>query len=243
MTKAFSKLLGLSILTSVLAFGSGYFMATAKPETLKKWGLYTPPVTLLVDGEMLLSPNLQRELEIDSGKKIKILVAQNYNDLKKFSENADLIIARTCWLERLNLQPDLDFLEKNKKWIYETISPDFLTFEHEKLHSIPLLWTFGKKPHATEERIKNLLNESTYEMTLIGMVVLKPAKDVMDTIFDKKWMQKWIETIPLSTTYMTLDEELIEATQKARFFRELDFRKIKKITPQSPDCDAFQFLN
>lgn len=240
VSKKTKKILILSTLSIFLGFAGGFFMGSANEETLKKINLYREPTVILVDGKSLLNEALQQDLEHDSGKRTKVLIAENYNDLKIFSTDAQLIIARTCWLERLFSTSVSTQEKKINEWLKNQISPDFLTHEQQQQDYIPLLWTFGKTPHATEDRLKNIPGEKEYPMTLIGLKVIKEEKNILNILTSKKWMKKWMTSLPLATTYMTMDEELISNSQKARFFRELDFRKIKRINANSTDCDDFK---
>ena len=131
-------------------------------------GLYNAPLYVLVDGPSLLNKDLQKELEQDLGLKLRILVANNYNEFKSFSLETNLLLARTCWLERLSSNKQADPLSK-EAWVQSNISPDFLTFEHEQIESVPLLWTFGKFPHAVEDRLKNFKLEESYPIILFGI--------------------------------------------------------------------------
>jgi hypothetical protein len=229
----------LASLTVAVGFAIGFIIGQSEDHTLQQWGLGKTSVTLVVEDSQLLNEGLIHLFETQTNLTLRVLKAQTFEDFNKFSLEADIWIARICWLERLALVKPTNGLV-HESWAEKNISPDFLTFNHQEISSAPLFWNVGENLHVnwTEKGKENIINKGL-PLFLIGIKSIDSpaARQAVDELTQRQFIQIWIETIPWATTYMSLDESLIEKYQKASFIRELPFQKLELVDANSPKCD------
>lgn len=228
MDKKIKRALILSTLVILFGFGGGFFIGQASNQTLDRLGLLPLPITAVFEDSELFSPELEALFTEQTGLRLRVLSASNYDDFKNFSTDADIWIARTCWLERISASYPTPSLV-HSDWALKNISPDFITFNHRELPFAPLFWTTGSPADRTQ----------TIALYLIGIKARNNdrGRKVVAALTEKRWIQTWTETISLATTYMTLDETLLDRDQKAAFLRELPFQRLELVTSTSDKCD------
>ncbi len=217
----------------------GFYIGQADKRILSRLGLISDTITLVAENSNFFSPAVIQSFEQESGLHLRILEANNFEDFRKFSVDADLWLARTCWLERLSNFRKTPSLV-HEAWAEKNISPDFLIFKHQELHSAPLFWRIEEQtpPSSTKTAIANDTKQKI-SLTLIGIKSRKTklAKLGVEILTSKSFIQRWLQETSWSTTYMTLDESFIKKNQKAGSIRDLPFQKLELIDSQNTKCD------
>lgn len=229
----------LLTLTLFFSFGGGFFMGFADEKILDRLGLGPPTITFLTEDSDLISDNLIQVISKQSGVRLKILKASSFEDFQKFSLEAELVLARICWLEQLKFNAEQIDL-RQQPWVDKNISPDFLTFNHRNIKFVPLFWNIGNSLHTNRLENGEALNiKQSMNLMLVGLLAKASeyTSRVTEVLIKKSIIQTWVETIPWATTYMSLDESLIEKYQKAAYLRELPFQNISLVEAGHPDCN------
>jgi hypothetical protein len=225
-------------LTLIAGLSIGFFIGQSDEQILRQLGLGRASLTLVIEDSNILNDDLIHLFEAQSNISLRVLKAQSFEDFKKFSLEADLWIARTCWLERLALiKPTPGLI--NESWAKKNISPDFLTFNHQEISSAPVLWNVGESLHANGLEKAFDREFKTLPLFLIGIKAIDStaAHRAVEELTKRQFIQTWVETVPWATTYMSLDESLIEKYQKASFIRELPFQRLELVDGKNPKCD------
>lgn len=214
-------------------------MGFADEKILDRLGLGPPTITFLTEDSDLISDNLIQVISKQSGVRLKILKASSFEDFQKFSLEAELVLARICWLEQLKFNAEQIDL-RQQPWVDKNISPDFLTFNHRNIKFVPLFWNIGNSLHTNRLENGEALNiKQSMNLMLVGLLAKASeyTSRVTEVLIKKSIIQTWVETIPWATTYMSLDESLIEKYQKAAYLRELPFQNISLVEAGHPDCN------
>lgn len=236
----FQRLTLFGTIIPIACLAIGFYIGQADKRFLSRLGLISDTITLVAEDSGLFPPNVIKYFEQESGLHLKILEADNFEDFRKFSIDADLWLGRTCWLERLSIYRQTPTLV-HESWAEKNISPDFMIFKHQELHSAPLFWRVEESKFQPKEN--NNLQTTSKEKIALFLIGIKSRKTKLarlgvEILTARNFIEKWALETKWSSTYMTLDESLLPKKQKAGSIRDLPFQRLELVDAQSPHCDV-----